>query len=176
MSQNGRCRVLTGIAKCLRCVYAGGLYCGRTMDLKIRRGNPRKIEVKCRISDIFQPGLTPTTQGAISSYNLKCCGKCAGSSATNSLRDHSLNIWISLSVPIRLSKYLLTLSPNTELYDIIVIIRRHRHPKVSPICKPPHTNLIMSNKTDANGNQGQSFSIQPHPAVSHHVFQPLSQT
>ena len=47
----------------------------------------------------------------------------------------------------------------------------------SPICKPPHTNLIMSNKIDTtNGNQEQSFSIQPHPAVSwSHPFRPLLQ-
>lgn len=32
----------------------------------------------------------------------------------------------------------------------------------------------MSNKTTTDGNQEQSFSILPHPAVSHHIFLLLS--
>ena len=40
--------------------------------------------------------------------------------------------------------------------------------KVTPICKPPLTNLTMSN----NIVNEESFTIQPLRDVSHHVFQP----
>ena len=55
----------------------------------------------------------------------------------------------------------MTSSSCSDLKDIAIL-------KATPICKPSLTNLTMSNNTD----NGDSFSIQPHPAVSHHVFQP----